>query len=345
MIKNALNKVVGGTNLTEAEAAGLMDEIMSGRATDAQIAALITALRIKGETVDEITGFARVMRQKATPVKTACQNLIDTCGTGGDGSNTFNISTTVAFVVAATGVPVAKHGNRSVSSSSGSADVLEALGINISLSPEQVSECIEKVGIGFLFAPALHGAMKYANGPRREIGIRTVFNILGPLTNPAGAQYQILGVYDPGLTEVMAGVLANLGTKSAFVVHGAGGLDEISTLGETKVSEVREGKVLTYYLDPQQYGIKVATSEELKGGSAEENAVITIKILLGETGPRRDIILLNAAVALTATGTVNSIEEGIISASAVIDSGAAIRKLNQFVEFSQKFRQNEAQVG
>lgn len=345
MIKDILGKVVSGTHLTEEEAVNLMDEIMTGKATDAQIAALITALRIKGETVDEITGFVRVMRQKATPVRTVHQTLLDTCGTGGDGSHTFNISTTVAFVVAAAGVPVAKHGNRSVSSRSGSADVLEALGVNINLTPEQVGECIDKAGMGFLFAPALHGAMKYAIGPRREIGIRTVFNILGPLTNPAGAQCQILGVYDPALTELLASVLAKLGTKSAFVVHGAGGLDEISTIGQTRVSEVRDGEVITYYLDPKDYGIKYADPEELRGGTAEENAVITKAILNGETGPKREVVLLNAAAALVAAGMAENIQDGINKASAAVDSGAAARKLNQLVEFSRDFISSEAQVG
>ncbi len=345
MIKNAINKVVGGQHLSEEEAVALMDDIMSGRATDAQIASFITALRIKGETVEEITGFARVMRQKATPVKTGHPLLLDTCGTGGDGSHTFNISTTVAFVVAAAGVPVAKHGNRSVSSKSGSADVLEALGININLTPDQVGECIDGVGIGFLFAPALHGAMKYAIGPRREIGIRTVFNILGPLTNPAGAQCQILGVYDPNLTEVMAGVLANLGTRSAFVVHGAGGLDEVSISGPTKISEVRNGKVVTYYLDPLKHGLTYAEAGELKGGAAEDNAAITRNILEGEKGPRRDIVLLNAAVALMAAGKVSTVDEGLKKAASVIDSGAAAAKLNQLTEFTRRFAEPEARVG
>ena len=345
MIKNAINKVVGGNHLTEEEAVALMNDIMSGNTTDAQIAAFITALRIKGETVEEITGFARVMRQKATPVKTVHPLLLDTCGTGGDGSQTFNISTTVAFVVAGAGIPVAKHGNRSVSSKSGSADVLEALGINIKLTPEQVGQCIDEVGIGFLFAPALHGAMKYAIGPRREIGIRTVFNILGPLTNPAGAQCQILGVYDPNLTEVMAGVLANLGTQSAFVVHGAGGLDEVSNLGTTKISEVKNGKVITYYLDPQKYGLSYATAEQLKGGTAEENAVITRRIMGGEQGPARDIVLLNTAVALMASGFAPTVEEGMNAAASVIDSGAAAKKLIELVNYTQNLEEQEARVG
>lgn len=345
MIKNAIDKVVGGQHLSEDEAAALMDNIMSGNATDAQIGSFITALRIKGETVEEITGFARVMRQKATPVRTSHPEVLDTCGTGGDGSQTFNISTTVAFVVAAAGIPVAKHGNRSVSSKSGSADVLEALGININLTPEQVGECIDRLGIGFLFAPALHGAMKYAIGPRREIGIRTVFNILGPLTNPAGAQCQVLGVYDPALTEVMAGVLANLGTRSAFVVHGAGGLDEVSVIGPTKVSEVRAGEVITYYLDPREYGFEYAQPRELKGGTAEENAVITRSILAGQKGPARDIVLLNAALALVAAGSVKTIDEGIAKAALAIDSGASAEKLRELAELSREYVESEAKVG
>ncbi len=344
MIKGALDKVVSGIHLTEEESVDLMDEIMSGKATDAQIGALITALRIKGETIDEITGFARVMRQKATKVKTSRGLLIDTCGTGGDGSNTFNISTTAAFVVAAAGVPVGKHGNRSVSSRSGSADVLEALDININLTPEQVGDCIDELGIGFLFAPALHGAMKYAIGPRREIGIRTVFNLLGPLTNPADAQCQVLGVYDSALTEIIAGVLAKLGTRAAFVVHGSGGLDEISTLGETKVSEVRDGRVLTYMLEPKKYGFNPPDFHELIGGTAEENAVITRQVLDGVKGARRDIVLLNAGVALVAAGAAEDIKEGIELAADAIESGAAREKLNQLKEFSQGYKNSEAYV-
>lgn len=341
MYKDILNKLVCGINLDEDEAVCLMDKIMTGGTTDAQIAALITALRIKGETIDEITGFTKVMRKKATPVKTGHRILVDTCGTGGDGSQTFNISTTAAFVVAATGTPVAKHGNRSVSSRSGSADVLEALGVNIDLTPEQVGECIDHAGIGFLFAPVLHGAMKYALGPRREIGIRTVFNILGPLTNPAGAQCQVLGVYDANLTEIMAGVLNKLGTKSAFVVHGAGGLDEISILGETKISEVRDGKVITYYLDPQQLGFKIANADTIRGGSAEENACITRAIFDGEQGPKRDIVVLNAAAALVAAGTATDMNDGIRMAANAIKSGATKRKLNQLIEFTRNFADGE----
>jgi anthranilate phosphoribosyltransferase len=343
-MKEMINKVVNGQDLSEEEARQTLDAIMSGNATDAQIACFITALRIKGETADEITGFVRVMREKATPVKTTSPILIDTCGTGGDGAQTFNISTTVAFVVAGAGVSVAKHGNRSVSSRSGSADVLEALGVNLSLTPDQVGECIDKVGIGFLFAPALHGAMKHAIGPRREIGIRTVFNILGPLTNPAGALHQVLGVYNPDLTEVMAQVLARLGTKSAFVVHGAGGLDEVSVLGTTKVSEVKDGKVITYQIDPRDVGLDYAGIEQLIGGTAKENADITMNILEGEKGPKRDIVLLNAALALVAAGSAENISEGLKQAAQAIDSGLARAKLNEMIDFTKQYAPQEAQV-
>lgn len=345
MIKAAIDRVVRGEHLSEEEAVNLMEDVMSGKATDAQIAAFITAMRIKGETVDEITGFARVMRQKATRVETRHPKVLDTCGTGGDGSHTFNISTTVAVVAAAAGVPVAKHGNRSVSSRSGSADVLESLGVNINLTSDQVGECIDELGIGFLFAPSLHGAMKHAIGPRREIGIRTVFNILGPLTNPAGAQAQVLGVYDPSLTEVMAGVLANLGTRSAFVVHGQGGLDEVSTLGTTRVSEVREGKMVTYYLDPNEYDMDYTDIDRLRGGTADENAAITLSILKGEKGPRRDIVLLNTAVALMAYGMVKSVPAGLKLAAQVIDSGDAERKLTELVRFTQNYARTGVKVG
>jgi len=344
VLREAIDKVVTGKHLTEEEAHNLMEEIMSGRATDAQIAALITAMRIKGETVDEITGFARVMRQKATRVPTAAPLLLDTCGTGGDGAHTFNISTTVAFVVAGAGVPVAKHGNRSVSSKSGSADVLEALGVNLELTPEQVGMCIDNVGIGFLFAPALHGAMKYAIGPRREIGIRTVFNILGPLTNPAGAQAQILGVYDPNLTEVMAGVLAKLGVQSAFVVHGDGGLDEVSLSGPAKISEVKNGAVHTYYLDPAEHGFARIPASELRGGDAADNAEITRSILQGAPGPQREIVVINSALALMAAGKVGNVGEGIILAQNVITQGLAHDKLTELISCSNEFRTNAASV-
>lgn len=336
MIRNAINKVVEGENLNENEAREAMDAIMSGSSTDAQIAALITALRLKGETVDEITGFAKSMRNKATKVKTIHPTVIDTCGTGGDRAFTFNISTTSAFVIAAAGIPVAKHGNRSVSSKSGSADVLEALGVNLNITPEQAGICIDEIGIGFLYAPALQGAMKYAIGPRKEIGIRTVFNILGPLTNPAEAQIQVLGVYDPGLTEIMAEVLTKLGTLRAFVVHGHGRLDEVSLAGPTKVSYINEGNLESYYLDPAEYGFQQAGLDALRGGDATFNANITKNVLAGERGPHRDVVLLNSALGLVAGLKAENIREGIEISERCIDSGAAMGKLESLVNLTQR---------
>jgi anthranilate phosphoribosyltransferase len=271
------------------------------------------------------------MRQKATRIDARSSVVVDTCGTGGDGRNTFNISTTAAFVVAAAGLTVAKHGNRAVSSGCGSADVLEALGVNINAGPEIVEECLQELGIGFLFAPRLHGAMKHAIGPRREIGIRTIFNMLGPLTNPAGATSQLIGVYDPRLTEMFAGVLKNLGTKRAFVVHGADGLDEATVTGETRVSELKDGTVSTYNIDPLELFGEVSAAGELLGGNAETNARITTEILSGENGARRRIVLLNAALAIVAGGKAETLREGIAAAEACIDSGAALKKLRALI--------------
>ena len=327
MIRETIQKVVDGQNLTERETVDTMNEIMSGEATPAQVASFITALRIKGETIEEITGAARVMREKSTKIHTKHPFVIDTCGTGGDGAHTFNISTTAAFVVAGTGIPVAKHGNRAASSRSGGADVLKALGVNIEIEPEQVGACIDDVGIGFLFAVVLHGAMKYAIGPRREIGIRTIFNALGPLTNPAGAQAQVLGVYAPALTESLAHVLKNFGTQRAFVVHGGDGLDEITTTTTTQVSELADGAVNTYTLDPTELGIPTAQSSDLKGRTPEENAEMTLSVLRGEKGPKRDIVLLNAAAAIVAGGKAENITAGLAAASESIDSGRALEKL------------------
>jgi anthranilate phosphoribosyltransferase len=304
-----------------------MNEIMSGEATPAQVASFITALRIKGETVEEITGAARVMREKSTKIHTKHPFVVDTCGTGGDGAHTFNISTTAAFVVAGTGIPVAKHGNRAASSQSGAADVLKALGVNIEVGPEQIGTCIDDVGIGFLFAVTLHGAMKYAIGPRREIGIRTIFNALGPLTNPAGAQAQVLGVYASELTESLAHVLKNFGTHRAFVVHGGDGLDEITTTTATQVSELADGEVNTYTLDPTELGIPTAQPSDLKGGTPEENAEMTLSVLRGEKGPKRDIVLLNAAAAIVAGGKAEDITAGLAAAAESVDSGRALEKL------------------
>ena len=335
MIKEAIGKVVGGADLREGEMVATMTEIMEGQATPAQIGAFMTALRLKGETSEEVTGAARVMRQKATRIDARSSTIIDTCGTGGDGRNTFNISTTAAFVVAAAGLTVAKHGNRAVSSGCGSADVLEALGVNIDAQPEIVEECVQQLGIGFLFAPKLHGAMKYAIGPRREIGIRTIFNMLGPLTNPAGATCQLIGVYDAKLTEMFATVLKNLGTKRAFIVHGADGLDEATITGETRVAELREGEVIAYNLDPTDLFGDVVPHADLRGGDAAANARITTDILTGmDRGIRRRIVVLNAALAIVAGGRAESLREGIEVAEACIDEGGARRKLQGLIEMS-----------
>jgi len=336
MIKEAIAKVVTKTNLSEAEAVAVMREIMQGEATDAQIAAYITALRMKGETVEEITGSARVMREKAVPIKLDAQYQVDTCGTGGDMSHTFNISTTADFVVAGAGVSVAKHGNRSVSSKSGSADVLQALGINIEIPSHRVEECLKEVGIAFLFAPMMHQAMKYAIGPRREIGIRTIFNLLGPLTNPAGVTSQIMGVYSADLTGMLASALGNLGLRHAFVVHGMDGLDEITVTDRTKVSECKDGVVKDYFIHPAEFGLPVGKPADLKGGDAKDNAAITIEVLKGAKGPRRDIVLLNAAAGLIASGKASDIKSGIRLAAESIDSGAAMKKLEQLKAFTNK---------
>lgn len=333
MIKDAIRMLAEGVDLSETEMIAVMHEIMEGEATPAQIAAFITALRIKGETVEEITGAARVMRSKATTISPSLSRglgrLVDTCGTGGDLAHTFNISTTAAFVVAGAGLTVAKHGNRSVSSRSGSADLLEALGVNIETSPARVAECLDEVGIGFLFAPIFHGAMKHAIGPRREIGIRTVFNLLGPLTNPVGATAQVVGVYAADLTGVVAQVLANLGVERAFVVHGLDGLDEITISGKSKISELRDGQVHDYYMVPEDFGIERGSVLDLQGGDANENARITVDILHGAMGPRRNIVLLNAAAGIVAGGLTESFGEAVKIAEQSIDSGAAMAKLEE----------------
>jgi anthranilate phosphoribosyltransferase len=329
VIAQAIQEIVEGRSLNFEQARSVMSEIMEGKTTPAQIAALITALRMKGETVEEISGFAEAMREHAQNIRPSSVKLLDTCGTGGDRLCTFNISTTSAFVVAGGGVTIAKHGNRSVSSKSGSADVLEALGIKIDLPPEKVTECIEEIGIGFLFAPVFHKAMKYALGPRREIGIRTVFNILGPLTNPAGATYQLLGVYDGSLTEVLAEALGRLGIRRAFVVHGVDGLDEVSTIGETVISELTGGQVRTFRITPEEFGISRTTPKDIAGGTVAENANIIKAILKGAKGACRDIVLLNSALAFVAAGKAESIKAGIELAEDSIDSGAAMEKLER----------------
>ncbi|MBI4684298.1 MAG: anthranilate phosphoribosyltransferase [Nitrospirae bacterium] len=333
MIKEAINILVSSINLSEAEMAECMQEIMEGKTTDAQIGAFLTALRIKGETVDEITGAARIMREKAAVIK-APEGVLDTCGTGGDMSHTFNISTTTALVVAACGVPVAKHGNRSVSSQSGSADVLEALGVKIDLPPEKVEKCIFETGFGFLFAPLFHPAMKYAIGPRREMGIRTIFNILGPITNPAGAKRQILGVFTDKLTEPLAKVLGNLGAVDAMVVHGEDGLDEITLTNGTRVSRYADRKVENFYIAPEDFGIKRGKMDDLIGADKNSNARITLSILNGDKGPKRDVVLMNSAAALVVAGKAKDFRDGVEIASDVIDSGKAIKKLDEIKNIS-----------
>jgi anthranilate phosphoribosyltransferase len=350
MIKESIAKVVGGHDLTEGEMQVSMEEIMTGKATNAQIGSFITALRIKGETVDEITGAARVMRAKAMKVhlnnhtvnidrdeiNIEDETILDTCGTGGDGTNTFNVSTATAFVAAGAGVKVAKHGNRAVSSRCGSADVLSNLGVNLDLNQSTVEECIHEVGIGFLYAPLYHGAMKYAAGPRQEIGLRTIFNLLGPLTNPAGATAQVLGVYALDLTERMANVLGRLGSREAFVVCGEGTFDEISICGPTRVSHLKEGEVSTFEMTPEEYGLERAAPRDITGGSAKENAHIIREVLDGTKGAKRDMVLLNAAAAFVAAGLDKDFKEGIVRAGDSIDSGRARKKLDSLVAFTRQ---------
>ncbi|MCC7556645.1 MAG: anthranilate phosphoribosyltransferase [Methanoculleus marisnigri] len=332
MIREAIARVSSGTDLTPAEAGGVMAEIMHGAATPAQIGGFLTALRMKGETVAEIAAFARAMRSAAVPVSLpAPEARVDTCGTGGDGAGTFNISTAAAFVAAGAGVPVVKHGNRGVSSRCGSADVLEALGVTVAIPPERVADVLAAAGIAFLFAPAYHPAMQYARTARQEIGIRTVFNLLGPLTNPAGAGSHLLGVYDPRLTLPVARVLGDLGAERAMVVHGAG-LDEIATAGPTTVAELRNGEVMTYTLDCTEFGIPRSSVAALRGGGPEENAATLLAVLSGDDGPARDIVLLNAGAAIYLGGKAGDITAGIARAEASIDSGAALDRLRRLAE-------------
>ncbi len=333
MIKEAISALVSGRSLAADDAAQVMEEIMQGEATPAQFGAFVTALRLKGETVDEIVGLARTMRARAIPV--AVDGLVvDTCGTGGDGSQTFNISTTAAFVAAGAGLKVAKHGNRAMSSQCGSADVLEALGVKIDLNAGQVQRCLQDVGIGFMFAPAFHPAMKYASVPRREIGIRTVFNILGPLTNPAGAKAQVLGVADDSLVEKMAQALQQLGCHHALVVHGEDGLDEITVAGETHICELKGNHILNYVISPEKIGLTRANSESLKGGNAKENAEMLRNILAGAPGPQRDAVLMNTAAVLLAGDKVQTLLQGVELAQQTIDGGQALNKLEQLIELS-----------
>ncbi|HEX2171179.1 MAG TPA: anthranilate phosphoribosyltransferase [Dehalococcoidia bacterium] len=335
MIRDAIAEIVGGRSLTRAEAAAAMDEMMSGEATGAQFGAFLTALRMKGETVEELTGFAEVMRAKVTPVEVGLP-IVDTCGTGGDASGTFNVSTAAAFVVAAAGVPVAKHGNRAMSSHCGSADVLEALGVKIDLPAEGVATCVREVGLGFMFAPLFHPAMRHAVAPRREIGIRTVFNVLGPLTNPAGARSQVLGVPDPALPEKMAQVLGALGCRHALVVHGRDGVDEITIAGPTLVAEVTGGRVRTYEIRPGDVGLPESPLSAIQGGDAATNAGIIRGIFAGNRGPARDIVLLNAAAALVVGGAAAGLAEGVKLAGEVIDRGRALAKVDELAAVSQR---------
>lgn len=336
MIKDAIAKLTERVDLSEKEAEEVMLEIMNGEATPAQIAAYLMGLRMKGETVDEIAGSVRAMRAKAVRIRVGAQLVVDTCGTGGDRSHTFNISTTAAFVVAGAGLTVAKHGNRSVSSKSGSADVLAALGVRIDLPTERMADCLNEVGIGFLFAPLYHGAMKHCAGPRQELGVRTILNILGPLTNPAGAAVQVMGVYDAGLTELLAKVLVHLGSQHCFLVHGMDGLDEVTLTDRTRISEGKAGVVSSYYIEPAEFGLKRVALKELIGGTAQENAHITREILQGRKGPKRDVVCLNAAPALVAGRKAKTLQEGYQLAGRVIDSGAAAEKLERLIAFTNK---------
>jgi anthranilate phosphoribosyltransferase len=334
-IQEAIRQVTAGKNLSIVQASEVFNEIMSGGATDAQIAAFIVALRMKGETPDEITGAATVMREKATHVIPGdTRHVVDTCGTGGDGAHTFNISTTAAFVAAGAGAKVAKHGNRCVSSSCGSADVLEALGVNISAGAGVMKQCLDEIGICFLFAPVLHKAMKYAIGPRKEIGIRTIFNILGPLTNPSLAKAQLLGVFSPELTVVMATVLKNLGSTAAYVVHGMDNLDEITITAGTRVAEVANGEVRSYTISPEEFGFSRHPLPAIAGGTTQENAAIVREVLGGNKGPRRDIVVLNAGFAIAASGIAKDPKEGIAMAQKAIDTGKAMKKLDKLVEMT-----------
>lgn len=334
MIKEAIQSLVSGKSLTADEAAAVMDEIMEGQSTLAQFGAFVTALRCKGETVEEMVGMARTMRAKALPMATSGP-VVDTCGTGGDGAGTFNISTAAAIVAAACGVRVAKHGNRAVSSKCGSADVLEALGVRIDLSPIEAAECLEQAGIAFMFAPVFHPAMKYAGLPRREIGIRTVFNLLGPLCNPAGATAQVIGVARRDLVLQMAMVLKELGSHHAMIVHGNDGLDEITVTGVTHICELKDGDLKCYDINPEDYGLPHYAAADIKGGDARWNAAAILRLLQGELGALRDATALNAAAALKAADVIDSLTEGINMATDAIDSGWALDRLEKFIEISQ----------
>ncbi|MFP4660998.1 MAG: anthranilate phosphoribosyltransferase [Halanaerobiales bacterium] len=336
MFNQCLEKVIAGQNLSEKEMEGTMRAIMEGEVSESQIAGMLVGLRMKGETIEEITGAARVMREKAISIRNIKELSIDTCGTGGDGSNTFNISTTVTFVLAAGGLTVAKHGNRSVSSKCGAADVLEALGVNLSLTPSQVEKCVEEINLGFLFAPVHHKAMKYAIKPRRDLGLRTIFNVLGPLTNPAAVNYQVMGVYHPSLIYPLASVLKNLGVKSAMVVNGNGHIDEFTLSGPNHVAYLHDNQIKEMEITAEDVGLKQAALEDITGGSPDINKDIILDILKGKTGPKRDVVLFNAAAAFKVTGLSQTWDEGIKMAAEIIDSGKAFKKLNELIMFTNK---------
>ncbi len=344
MIVSALQKLVSGISLTQEEAALVMTIIMDGQATDAQIGALLASLRTKRETVDELTGCARVMRDRSIKVHSRRRPLLDTCGTGGDGADTFNISTTAAFIISAAGIPVAKHGNRAVSSRCGSADVLAALGVELALTPEQIGQSIDTVGIGFMYAPSHHPATAYASRARKEMGIRTMFNALGPLTNPAGANRQLIGVFDPDLCEKVAETLNRFGCERAMVVHGMDGLDEISTVGPTKIAHLQHGRVSVETRIPAEFYVVPATIEDFKGGdSPAENADIVLSVLNGELGPRRDIVSVNAAAGLILGGMAESFRDGIQLAHRLIDNKKALAVLHKLVQFTGQFAREPEQ--
>ncbi|MBX3329990.1 MAG: anthranilate phosphoribosyltransferase [Nitrospira sp.] len=336
MIKDALAKLADRADLSVQEAETVMLEIMDGAATTAQMAAYLMGLRQKGETVAEVVGSVNAMRSRATRIRVGSSIVVDTCGTGGDGADTFNISTTAAFVVAGAGITVAKHGNRSVSSRSGSADVLSMLGVKIDLEPNCVADCIDEVGIGFLFAPLYHGAMKQCSGVRQEMGIRTILNVLGPLANPAGATHQVLGVYDAKWTDILGRVLLEIGSQHCFVIHGLDGLDEVTLSDRTKVSEGKGGVVSSYFIAPEEFEVRRRAQKEFAGGTPEENARVTKEILHGRKGPRRDIVCLNAAPAMVAGQKAKTLKDGFRLAQQTIDSGAAAEKLDRLIMFTKK---------
>ena len=338
-IQTALNNVIGGNDLNRADMHSVMQTIMQGEATSAQIGGLLVALRLKGESVDEITAAAEVMRELASHVNVDKNHLVDTCGTGGDGANTFNISTTSAFVVAASGAKVAKHGNRSVSSQSGSADVLEAAGLNMKLNSEQIVSCIENVGIGFMFAPMHHSAMKHAIGPRRELGIRTLFNVLGPLTNPAGAPNQVIGVFSNDWLEPLAKTLQQLGSKHVLVVHAQDGMDEISIAAKTNIVELKDGNIDNYEISPEDFGMQKQSIEGLAVQDVDESLAMMQSVLNNTNGAAKDIVSLNAGAAIYTAGCADSIQSGVAKAISTIESGAAKQKLEQLIQHSQSFKQ------